>query len=48
MEIVCIEVRFYFLDQLLSMPSINFFVTNLPKHLEFSKIDVIFAPRLIK
>jgi hypothetical protein len=24
------------------------FATNLPKHLEFSKIDVIFAPRLMK
>ena len=32
------------LDQLLLMSSIGFFVVNLPKYLENSKIGVIFAP----
>lgn len=35
------------IDQLFISSRLTF-VTNLPKYLEFSKIDVIFAPRLIK
>lgn len=40
---VVFDERIVVLDQPLSVPQ-SIFVTNLPKHLEFSKIGVIFTP----